>query len=77
MIVMVMRVPNLRQLPAAPVQHGQNGCRLGRINAGRFAACCVMHEIAVIIAEAGKLCDFDCRHGVSPLLGHVFFHLSV
>ena len=55
MVIMVMGVPNLRQLPACLIQRRHNRRRFRRINAGCLAAFGIMHQKAVIITETGKL----------------------
>ena len=55
MVIMMMGVPNLRQLPACLGQRRHNRCCFRRIDTRRFAAFNVMHQKAVIVAETRKL----------------------
>lgn len=65
MVGMVMRVEDVTQAPAMPIELGKNRRGIGRIDRGSEAGLRVVQQESVVVAEARKLRDFQLVHGGS------------
>jgi hypothetical protein len=66
--IVVVGDEDVRQLPIARLQGGEDGRGLGHVDKGGFACGGVVDEVGVVISQAGDGDEFK-GHGVCPVCG--------
>ena len=64
MVGMMMGIENMCQLPLTTIEFGDDGIGIGRIDGSGETCHGIMQQEAVVITEAGKLCDLKLVHGM-------------
>jgi hypothetical protein len=57
-----MRVEDMREVPATLLKRRANRTRLGRIDHGAHAVGPIVHEIGIVVGEAGNEVDNQLGH---------------